>query len=379
MTPLLLAAMIVFVLVLAHAAVLNSWRTAIERAQGAALSDAPPGDVAITVVVPARNAAATLSQLLQDIYAQQYPRERLEVIVVDDHSEDGTVAVVRAMMSRWPQLRLVILEKEEGKKDAITEAVRQATGELLLMTDADARCGPHRLRAFASHLAASANDMTLMPVHTSGRGPLAALQEEEQFAFMGAAAGSAMEGSALLANGANMAFTKKAFERVNGYAGDAWASGDDLFLLARMKKAGLKIGYLLDPEVVVRVDAETTWADFFAQRLRWAGKMRGLAGAGAFAGAIAVLLPYCIAAITAWAVIDVHFGQGMERTWLLLLAAWMGWAFPIVALINAAKRSIGTRRSSLRSLFALVCFPIYSLPIALTSLFIRPKWKGRRV
>jgi hypothetical protein len=146
-----------------------------------------------------------------------------------------------------------------------------------------------------------------------------------------------------------------------------------------MKKAGKKISFLLDPAVVVSVEVERTWTAFFAQRLRWAGKMRGLGGVGLLTGAFAVLLPYSIAAVTVWAVVDFRPGQGVERTWLLLLAAWGLWAFSVVALINTAKRAIGARRRSLRSLFALLCFPVYSLPIAIASFFVRSHWKGRRI
>ncbi len=378
MSIVMIAAMVAFVLALVHASIVNGWRSAIGRARPRGTDEATAPDLpAITVLVPARDAEGTLAALLQDLHAQRFPRERMDVLVVDDHSTDNTAAIARGMMRQWPGLRVIALEGAEGKKAAITEGVRHATGELILITDADARCGPDRLAALARFWSRSEHDMVLLPVITTGRGILGFLQEEEQFALLGALAGSAFEGHPVLAGGANMAFTRSAFEAVRGYEGDGWASGDDLFLLKRMLRAGMRIGCLLDPAVVVEVPAEPDLPAMFVQRLRWAGKMHAVGGPGTRSGALAVLLPWILLAVTVFAVISLDLGGGFLRTWALLAAAWLLWIVPVIGLVNAAKRALGVRPAPFRSLLALLVFPLYSLPVALASFVVRARWKGR--
>lgn len=380
MNTLLLLALLVFTCVLVQALVLSAWRSAIEREGEGSLARAPIEHYPmVSLLVPVRNGASTLTPLLQDLNAQRWPRERMEVIVIDDHSEDRTAALVRGMSARWPQLGSISLENTHGKKAAIAAGVERAIGDLIVLTDADARCGVERVHLIIEAWSRSRADMLLMPVITHGNGMLGAIQEEEQSAFQAATAGSALLGRSLLANGANLAFTRAAFERVSGFAGDRRASGDDQFLLQRMKRVGFNISHVGHPDAAVHVEAEATARGFIAQRLRWAGKMRAGAGVPSLVGAATILLPVALVAFTAYAAVHVKAGQGMERTWLMILASWLLWALPVIALVNAQKRAMRERPRPMRTLAALLCFPLYALPIALASFVVRPEWKGRRI
>ena len=72
----------------------HSVRAKLETTKAAwpknAVANEGPQVERVSLLVPARNAARTLTALLQDLHAQQWPKEALEVIVVDDGSEDGT-------------------------------------------------------------------------------------------------------------------------------------------------------------------------------------------------------------------------------------------------------------------------------------------------
>lgn len=384
-TPLLLA-LLAFLASLAFAMAVEGWREAI----GAAWPkrDAVPGDavpVRASLIVPARNAEATLPALLQDLHAQDWPKEALEVIVVDDGSVDATAAGVLGMGLRWPELVLLRAEGA-GKKAAISQGVRAARGEWIVLTDADARCGPQRVTRIMRQVQGRGADLLLMPVETrASGGMLQQLQAEEQAALLGVAAGSALQGQALLANGANLAFRRSAFLAVGGYAGDQWASGDDMFLLQRMRKAGRQVDFLLHPDVLVTVDAEPAWAGFWRQRLRWAGKMRAVGGPGAWAGLAALLFPWGLLAVTA-----ALGGEGLMHyrplaTVLLITAAWLLWLVPVLRLARAARRFLRAagngpqhRWAGVATLLAMGAFTCYAPVVAGASLFMRPRWKGRR-
>lgn len=362
---------------LVFALVVNGWRERIVQEGRSTRSSADHDLPSVSLLVPVRNGAETITGLLQDLYAQHYPKEKLEVLVLDDHSEDGTVALVQGFMRTWPQLGLIRVQGE-GKKAGITEGLQVAKSELIILTDADARCGPERLETAASRWQQAKSDLLLMPVFTESDGSLlGAIQREEQAGLLAVGAGSALGGVPVLANGANMAFSRSAFVEVGGYEGDPFASGDDLFLLDRMRRAGKKIDYLLDRRALVTVFAEPAFQRFWQQRLRWAGKMRGVPGAGKWAGMVALLLPYFLVFVTCSLNAEQSANQGLFRSALLLGSAWFMWFVPVIGLVREMKRFLGEPHSNMGALFSLLAFMVYAPVIAVVALFVRPVWKGR--
>ena len=79
-----------------------------------------------------------------------------------------------------------------------------------------------------------------------------------------------------MCNGANLAFTREAFDQVNGYQGfEQVISGDDEFLLYKMgQHFPGQIHFVKDPKVVVDTFPPQSWREFFAQRQRWSGKWK---------------------------------------------------------------------------------------------------------
>ena len=90
---------------------------------------------AVTVIVPCRNEAPYIGPCLDSILAGEYPEERVEVLVVDGRSDDGTVEIVRRYAERSRAIRLV--HNPEGiAPTALNRAIRQATGEVIVRMDA---------------------------------------------------------------------------------------------------------------------------------------------------------------------------------------------------------------------------------------------------
>lgn len=257
-----------------------------------------------------------------------------------------------------------------GKKAAIELGVEHAQGDLVLITDADTRCGPLRLASIAQAWQRSKFDMLLMPITVRSDGSLLhELQANEQAGFMAVAIASARAGSPLIANGANMAFRRSVFEALNGYDGNRHiASGDDMFLLEKMRAANKTIASLAVAEAVVIVGAATTWRSFLHQRLRWAGKMKATGfGMMSLLPALALLLPVLL-----WAC--MFSGQVPFRIALVL---WCAWLIPIVVLTTTVNGALGRRPSPVSMAMHLALFSIYAPMVAVLSLFLRPGWKGR--
>ena len=383
MSLLLILVCVAFMLSLVHGLVLTAWRTMTEEAFAGTWDEpaqvTPPS---VRIIVPVRNGGVMVTAVLQDLYAQRYPREALEVVVVNDHSTDDTLARLQAMRAQWPALQVLDLPADRtGKKAAIELGVGSEGPELLIVTDADVRSGPERVKGMVQHWSRTGAQLLLAPVHmVQEGGPLGWLQGEEQAALQGVTAGSALRGMPLLANGANMAFTRAAFHEVGGFRGDRWASGDDMTLLARMSMAGRRVSYVADARTVVITRPETSLADYLSQRVRWAGKMRAHPDALVKVVPVAaLLLPWFLFSITLPA-LHLRVGEQVLHTWSLLLFAWAAWLVPVVRMVRTHHRVMGSEPLPMvYTLLALAWFVAVSPLIAIAALWWRPLWKGRRL
>jgi hypothetical protein len=91
----------------------------------------------VTTVVAAYNYAQYVGFALESALTQEYPRELLDVVVVDDGSQDNTADVVRAIAERHPGRVQLVQQENSGLTAAINRARQAATGELIALLDAD--------------------------------------------------------------------------------------------------------------------------------------------------------------------------------------------------------------------------------------------------
>jgi chlorobactene glucosyltransferase len=122
----------------------------------------PPADPpCVSVVVPARNEAHNIERCVTSLLASAWPA--FEVIVVDDHSTDGTGGLARAIAARDPRVRVVPAPELPagwfGKQWACHTGRAHATGTLLLFTDADTWHAPDALPRAVHALAARGADL----------------------------------------------------------------------------------------------------------------------------------------------------------------------------------------------------------------------------
>ncbi len=231
-----------------------------------------------TVIVAARNEQDNITACLISMLAQDYPAGRLEILVVDDHSDDDTADIAREVLRDVSNAAVLKLgdspDAGEGEKAAITEGVRRARGEIIITTDADCR---HNVRWLQTLLRSFSDDVAIVagPVVLTGREKLfSRMQALEMTGLMAVSAGFSGIGYPRLCNGANLAYRKSCFNEVKGFQGNETVhSGDDEFLMQKIVYGlGRNDAYALDPEAVVDTAAATTLYAFLRQRVRWASK-----------------------------------------------------------------------------------------------------------
>jgi biofilm PGA synthesis N-glycosyltransferase PgaC len=93
----------------------------------------------VTIVVPTYNEAGLIRRKLDNIASQDYPRELMEIVVVDSASSDGTPRIVREWMESHRDFKVVLIEEgvRRGKAFALNNVLRLASGEVVVVTDAD--------------------------------------------------------------------------------------------------------------------------------------------------------------------------------------------------------------------------------------------------
>lgn len=108
----------------------------------------------VSAIIPVYNAKEYIAPKLDSLLALDYPSEKLEIILLSDCSDDGSDALIEEYATRYPgKIRLLRAETRSGKPSAINAMRREATGEVLLMTDIRQELHPECLRELVTHLA----------------------------------------------------------------------------------------------------------------------------------------------------------------------------------------------------------------------------------
>ncbi len=235
----------------------------------------------ISILIPARNEADHIGECIQSVLRQSYPPDLMEILVIDDHSEDATARIVSEIKD--PRLRLIRLADFPGyvltgialKKQALLLGIDQSGGEWIACTDADCEAPAGWLRRLAFCCENQNSLLVSGPVgfHRESN-LLERFQSLDYLGMMLLTGAGVFSGGFHLSNGANLAYSRQAFREVGGFAGHTHlASGDDLLLSQKMAAAFPgRIRFLKNTEATVHTRAMPTIRDFVRQRLRWASK-----------------------------------------------------------------------------------------------------------
>ncbi len=96
----------------------------------------------LSIVIPVYNEAATVEELLGRVWNQELEGIEKELIVVESHSTDGSREIVQRFLSQksttsWVSFRLILQDAPNGKGNAVREGLDAATGDIILIQDAD--------------------------------------------------------------------------------------------------------------------------------------------------------------------------------------------------------------------------------------------------
>lgn len=204
----------------------------------------------LSVVLAVRNEASRIAARIEDLLAQNYPADHVEIIVVCNGCDDGTDVRARAVEPGDARIRVLTSPAEGGKAQALNRGVDAAGGEVVIFADARQRFGPDVFRRLAAWLADPAVGAVSGRL-IIGDGDSAALRGVQRYWRMEVALRQAESdtGSVIGATGAIYAIRRDLFEPL-----PAGLILDDVLTPMRIAMAGRRVGFEYD---AVATDAAT--------------------------------------------------------------------------------------------------------------------------
>jgi len=225
----------------------------------------------VSVIIPVYNEEGSIARTLDSILASEYPKEKLEIIVVDNNSNDNTLKIARQYQSKGIK---IYTEKKQGKGYALNLGIKKCKGEIFFSMDADTIVENYSLKSMVRYfkdkeiMCVSPAIVTYKPKNIWQRIQhieyLLGIFLRKTFAFLN---------SVHITPGAFSAYRKSFIEKYGGYKVDNIT--EDLELTLRIQFHGYRIEN--DSNAPVYTNSPSTFMHLLKQRRRWyVGLLRNL-------------------------------------------------------------------------------------------------------
>lgn len=337
-----------------------------------------PPPVRVSILIPARNEAEVIAETIQSLLTQNYPD--LELILLDDHSSDGTAEAARSAANGNPRLKIMSGETLPagwlGKNWACHQLSQAATGDVLIFTDADVHWHPDSLAAVIAEMERAQADLltvwSTQHTETWSERLVVPLMALVIFGYLPSPLVHHTPWAAFAAaNGQCLAFRRSAYDAVGGHTAVRGEIVEDITLARLIKRRGLRL-HMADGNGLITCRMYHDWRE-----VREGYAKNIIAGYGGHVSTLAVATLF-------------H--------WLLFLAPWV-WLvfgltspqFPIRPLTSLALIALGiairaltalATRQRMRDAFLMPVSALLMTIIAAQAVWWQwryggPRWKGR--
>ncbi len=328
----------------------------------------------VSVIIAVRNEAKNIDRLLNDLNAQVYPSQNLEIIFIDDHSTDDTAKRIEDFINsaQLPMSLLQLLD-QEGKKAAVRKGVEAAKGNIILTTDGDCSMAPNWVNSMIlgfenNEVQMISGPVKLGPAHTIFQ----RWQAIEFSSLISTGAATLGFGYPTMANAANMAFRKEVYLQSSNLAGSTISSGDDIFLLHDIGETKGAVAFCMNQDAIVSTVPASTAAAFYNQRKRWAGKWTAYKSKATKLLAIFIFLVNFITLILPLLV------YSDQISWYLALNLFLTKVFFEYWFLLEVQKFFKTRFLLHEFIILAIIYPIYVVFTAITATTTGYGWKDRK-
>jgi len=327
----------------------------------------------VAVIIVFRNEEDQLNALVESLAAIDYPEHLLNIIFVNDHSEDASSLVLQEALINFPFKHTIkeMSSSDFGKKTALICAVETAKEELILTTDADCLVPSNWVkdmqRPFENrNIKFVAGCVDYMPSKITHH-----LLRVELAALMGVTGASIELQKPSMANGANMCFRRADFQKIKPYDDNKHLStGDDVFLLSNIVQNYGARSIKFQPKSLVLTRAPKSVSQFMHQRWRWASKWQV---GKSFIQKLPIIILWLFHLFYAFSLIYCLFNQ-------LYFIVSIGLSIKLISeylFISRVYKILSQRLNIFGFLLLGIFYSFYVIFFGLTANFVSYKWKGR--
>lgn len=332
-----------------------------------------------SIVIPFRDEENTLPELIKSITRIDYPKEFFEVIFINDESTDNSVNTINDLFKNNSINHTVINNErfsKSPKKDAITLGVKKAKFDWIVTTDADCTLPKLWLQCWSKLIDRKSPNLICGPVaYKNIKSWLDYFQNFELLSLMSFTIGSFGNNKPFMCNGANLCYNKSFFNFMNGYNNNNnIASGDDVFLLENaLKFDASKVYFIKSKTAIVLTQTEKTIKNVIQQRIRWASKTSSYKNyRGKLIGLLILLMNALLISLT------ILSFTGLRYFEILVFSLIIKLLFDGMLIIQSNSFFQKSKFSLIHYLSSSLLYPVFSVYIAIMSVFCEYKWKGRR-
>ena len=231
----------------------------------------------VSVIVPAKDEEENIAEIVETLLLQNYPKELIEIIVVNDRSKDKTKEIVESYIEDNDILKLINIKTVDGylsgKQNALDIGIKSSESDVIIITDADCVVGKNWVKSMIRHF--YSDDVGIVVGKTE------IMQEDDNKTFlykfqrivhrllMDVAQVPIIFGLYTSGMGNNLAFKRKGYFDIGGYEGLGDSILDDEILIRGFARKGYKVAASFCKNAVVETKAQESYEETMKQHKRW--------------------------------------------------------------------------------------------------------------
>ena len=234
-------------------------------------------DEFISVLIPFRNESENILHSLQSIETQDYPKDKFEVIYINDSSTDDSFRKLENAV-KSPNIKIISVPEDfmlnAHKKRAVRFGIENCRGEIIVTTDADCIHKENWLKTLLGCYDKETGFISGPIEFIEGNNFFDQIQRIEFAGLILSGAGLIGINKPAICNAANASYRKEAYRSVNGFDDNMnLSSGDDEILMQKIwKDSRYKVRFCANRKAVATSLPNKNLSDFYHQRKRWASK-----------------------------------------------------------------------------------------------------------
>jgi cellulose synthase/poly-beta-1,6-N-acetylglucosamine synthase-like glycosyltransferase len=238
----------------------------------------------VSIVVAAKDEEQNLPRCLESLVSLEYPKDSLEIIVVNDQSVDATADIIDKKSREFRFMRRLDAKensKLRGKTNALAQGIENSTGDFVFLTDADCAVPTTWITETLKYFGPQTGIVGGVTVISKTDRPVHGIQALDWDMLLTIGAGVATVGKPLGCLGNNLVVRRKAYDEVGGYGEIKFSVTEDFALFKAIANSGKwRYRFPMEKLTIVETLPVESIKEVFAQRKRWAtgGKEAGLFG-----------------------------------------------------------------------------------------------------